>query len=292
MKYAFFGSARISSLVLSELKKMNLLPSVIITSPDRKKGRGMRIAPNEVKILGLELNIPVLSPDKLDADFVKEMVSRECDIFLVAGYGKILPKNILDIPSNGSLNIHPSSLPKYRGPSPIESAILSAETKASCCLMLMDEQMDHGPIIAEKTTDMREDGTIATTKGRIRITEEMASAGAELFAGSCEKWIAGEMTTKPQDHAKATFTKKIKREDGEIKLGDEAVLNFLRYKAYEGWPGTFFFIETDGKKRRIIIKKASLENDRFVINKVLPEGGRETDFKTLAKSHPETNHLL
>src|SRR3989344_651733 len=228
MRYAFFGSARISSLALSELKKINLLPSVIITSPDKKKGRGMKIAPNEVKTLGLELNIPVLSPDRLDADFVKEMVSRGCDIFLVAGYGKILPKNILEIPGNGSLNIHPSSLPKYRGPSPIESAILGAETKASCCLMLMDEQMDHGPIIAEKTIDMIE---------------------------------------------------------------DEAVLNFLKYKAYKGWPGTFFFVETDGKKNRAIIREATLENDKFVINKVLPEGGKETDFKTFAKSHPETNPL-
>src|SRR3989338_5279539 len=200
MRYAFFGSARISSLALSELKKINLLPSVIITSPDKKKGRGMKIAPNEVKTLGLELNIPV----------------------------------------NGSLNIHPSSLPKYRGPSPIESAILGAETKASCCLMLMDEQMDHGPIIAEKTIDMREDGTIATAKDRIRVTEEMASAGAELFANFYERWIAGGITAKPQNHTEATFTKKIKKEDGEIKIEDEAVLNFLKYKAYKGWPGTFF----------------------------------------------------
>ena len=157
--------------------------------------------------------------------------------------------------------------------------------------MLMDEQMDHGPIIAEKTIDMREDGTIATAKDRIRVTEEMASAGAELFANFYERWIAGGITAKPQNHTEATFTKKIKKEDGEIKIEDEAVLNFLKYKAYKGWPGTFFFVETDGKKNRAIIREATLENDKFVINKVLPEGGKETDFKTFAKSHPETNPL-
>src|SRR3989344_7314050 len=144
--FVFFGSSEFSVTVLKTLEKQGLLPAVIVTTPDMPKGRTLSVMPPLVKIWGSAKNIPVLQPERLDSGFLAKLREFKFDVFLVASYGKILPQSLLEMPKSGAVNIHPSLLPKFRGATPIQSAILAGETATGVSLMLMDEKMDHGPI--------------------------------------------------------------------------------------------------------------------------------------------------
>jgi methionyl-tRNA formyltransferase len=145
IKFAFFGTAGFSVAVLDELERAGFLPSAVVTAPDAVMGRKKVLTPSPVKVWAQARNIPVVLPDSL-ANF---------DLFVIASYGKIIPKKILDIPRFGTLNVHPSLLPKYRGPSPIQTFILNGDEETGVTIMLTDEQMDHGPVIASAKFEAR-----------------------------------------------------------------------------------------------------------------------------------------
>ena len=197
-------------------------------------------------------------------------------LFIVAAYGKILPKDLLQIPKHGSLNVHPSLLPKFRGASPVRSAILENVPETGVTLMLMDEKMDHGPIIAQaKTTIALEDWP-----PHARILEEMlAREGGTLLAEVLPDWILGKITPEPQDDTKATFCKKIKKEDGLIDLSADPYANYLKIRAFDGWPGTFFFEKRADKDIRVKITDAEFKNGKLLIKRVTPEGKKEMEYK-------------
>ena len=148
--FIFFGTDEFSVVVLEELKKAGYTPALVVTVPDRKQGRGMKLTPSPIKVFAEKNNIPVLQPEKLDKNFVSQMLNVKCQMFVVASYGKVLPKEILDIPKHGTLNVHPSLLPFFRGPSPIHSQILENTRIVGATIMLMDEKVDHGPIAAQE----------------------------------------------------------------------------------------------------------------------------------------------
>src|SRR3989344_3166071 len=151
--FVFFGTPEFAVVVLDELKEHGLTPSLIVTAPDKKRGRKLLLTPQPVKIWAEKNNISILQPEKLDSHFIQGLQHTTYDLFIVAAYGKIIPKSILSLPRHGALNVHPSLLPAFRGASPIQSAILYANITGTT-IMLMDEVLDHGHIVAQETLDM------------------------------------------------------------------------------------------------------------------------------------------
>jgi methionyl-tRNA formyltransferase len=271
--YAFFGTPTVGVWVLDEMAAAGLMPKVIVTAPDRPAGRGMRMTPSPVKVWAEEHSIPVLQPEKLGREFRATLASYGAEVFLIAAYGKILRPTVLTLAPHGCLNVHPSLLPKYRGASPIESQILADERKVGVSLMVLDEEMDHGPLLAQERIEVS-----GWPIGRAALSELLARAGGRLAAQHLGAWVAGTTNASAQDHAVATYTRKIEKEDGLLDLAAPGRLNYLKYCAYEGWPGTYFYAERAGAKIRIKITKASLAGETFVIERVVPEGKNEIGF--------------
>lgn len=277
-KIAFFGTPELAVFVLEELKNSGIVPDIIVTAPDRPKGRGLELSPPPVKAWAQKNNIPVLQPEKLDNSFIRQLSNVNCQLFVVAAYGKIIPKEVLVLPKFGNLNVHPSLLPEFRGPSPIESAILSGQEKTGVSIMLLDEKTDHGPVLAQR------DAPIGETTGKMELSEKLFRLGGKILAEVIPRWVRGEVEAIPQDHDRATYTKKITKEDGLLDLPADPVLNFRKIRAYETWPGTYFFAEKSGKKIRVVVKSAELKDGKLVIKKVVPEGKKEMDYDSFAKS--------
>lgn len=269
---AFFGTSPFAVYVLEEMEVAGILPDVVVTVPDKPAGRGLKVVPSPAKVWALERDIPVLEPRSWTegGDGVDVMINTEWDIFVVASYGKIIPRHILDLPRRGSLNVHPSLLPKFRGPSPVESQILENERETGVTIMLLDEEVDHGPIVAQASITPE-----AWPLRRTLLKELLGREGGRLLVEALPPWLAGEFEAEEQDHTKATFTKKIEKEDGELSLTDEPYANYLKFCAFEGWPGTYFFIEKNGKQIRVKITDAEFTGDEFRILRVIPEGKKE-----------------
>ncbi len=275
IKFAFFGTSEFAVIVLEELKsKYQIEPTLIVTTPDQPRGRKLILSPSPVKEWAIKNNILVLQPEKLrDSNFLKELGHDDWDVFVVAAYGKIIPKVILDMPRRGALNIHPSLLPKYRGPSPLQFQILDDEKNIGVSIIKMDEKVDHGPIVIQEKAPLTD-----LPHSYKKLESELAELAAKLLAGVLRPWIAGEIQTKDQDEVGVTYTRLIEKEDGLIKLEDDPRQNYLKYLAYERWPGTYFFQEKGGKSVRLLIKEAHLQDGRFLIKRVVPEGKKEMDY--------------
>lgn len=276
INFAFFGSDEFSVSTLIELKDAGYIPSLIVCAPDRPKGRGLTLTPPPAKVFAEVNNIKFLQPEKLNSDFVQDLnqVSVKYDFFVVSSYGKIIPQSVLDIPELGTLNVHPSLLPKYRGASPIESQILYNEPNIGVSIILLDSEMDHGPILASKTLEIN---NLEERKYSL-LSKKLASIGGKLLADIINDFVEGKVVPKEQDHSSATFTKKIQKSDGEIKLEDNAKNNYLKFLAYDIWPETYFYATKNNNQIRVKIKEAILENDTFVIKTVIPEGGKLMSF--------------
>jgi len=277
LNIAFFGTPEFAVTILDQLKKNNILPSLIVTAPDKPKGRKLILSAPPVKKWALENTIDIAQPTKLDKDFVETINAHSWDLFIVAAYGLIIPQNVLDIPHKGSLNVHPSLLPKFRGASPIESSILGGATETGVTIMLIDEKMDHGPLLSQLIIPMKGDENAS------ELEMTLAELGGELLAKTIPSWIHGELQEQAQIHDKATFTKKMTKEDGLIDLNDDPTMNYRKIRAYKIWPGTYFFVEKNGKKIRVIIKDASIEKEELCIHKVLPEGKKEMKYEDFLK---------
>ena len=260
-------------MVLDELEKAGFSPSMVVTMPDKPKGRGLNIQANVVKTWALNRKIEVLTPLKLDSSFTNTLNANRYTLFLVVAYGKIIPKSVLEIPKFGVLNLHASLLPKYRGASPIESAILNDEKENGVTIMQIDEQMDHGPILASSKVQIENWPPKSKELGKKLVIE-----GAKLLIEIMPKWIAVYIKAIPQNENEATYCKKIKKEDGLLDLSADPYKNFLKIRAYDGWPGTFYFAERKGKKIRVIVKEAEFLSGELKIKRVLPEGGKEMNY--------------
>lgn len=291
INFTFFGTDNFSILVLNELKKSGFLPSLLITVPDKPKGRKLVLTPPEVKIWAEKNKIKYIQPKSLREEknpgIIDEIKSHGAnDLFVVASYGKIIPQNILDIPEHKTLNVHPSLLPRLRGPSPIESAILT-EGENGVTIMRLDADMDHGPIVAQKKiiswqgwpgVSGVEPPPYAETLEKI-----LGEEGGKILAEIIPDWIAGKISETEQNHDMATFCKKIEKTDGEINLSDSAEKNLRKIRAFHKWPTAYFFADHMGKKIRVIIKKARIENGELVIERVVPEGKKEMDYSDFKK---------
>jgi len=270
MKWAFFGTSEVSVYVLEELSKVGFIPALIITTLDMPKGRKLTLTPSPVKVWAQNNDIKILQPENLDESFIKELKNENWDLFVVVAYGRIIPKEILNIPQHKSINIHYSLLPKLRGASPIEGAILSDERETGVSIILMDEKMDHGPILAQEKVEVS-----SWPPKRSELMESLNQVASKLLTDIIPKWISGEIKPIEQDHDRATFVKMIKKEDALIDLKDDDYLNFRKIMAYERWPRAYF-VENN---KRVTINQAIWKDDKLEIMKVTPEGKKEMNYK-------------
>lgn len=307
----FFGTDSFSISALKALKDKGIIPTHIVTVPDKPQGRKLVMTPPLIKIWAEAENIPVLQFEKLNTEVEEKIKLLNPDIFVVASYGKIIPERILDISLFGALNIHPSLLPKYRGSSPLQYTILNNEVEVGVTIIKMDKEMDHGPIVDVKkfsheelikkyqTLDIAKSSTSNPTWpfSYNELESVLAHTGGEMIAKVLTKFISGDISEKEQDHSLATFTKKIEKEDGLLNTEDKAYLdiktlqnelqgeigfkNFLKYKAFIGWPGISFFIQKGAEAIRIKVKDASWDDEKNQMNllKLIPDGKNEMSFK-------------
>ncbi|MFA5877142.1 MAG: methionyl-tRNA formyltransferase [Candidatus Paceibacterota bacterium] len=281
LRIVFFGTPSFSTFVLDELESAGILPALIVTVPDKPADRGLLMKSSPVKAWGEERSIDVLQPERLDfSDPAADIIlNSEWDMFIVAGYGKLLPSALLAIPKYGTLNVHPSLLPKFRGPSPIESQILGDAKEVGVSIILLDEETDHGPILAQASI------TPEPWPFRRNMVEDLLwHEGGKLLAESIPLVVDGSLTAEAQKHTEATFTPKLKKEDGLIDLKDDAYQNYLKFCAYEGWPGTYFFTTKGDKEIRIKIIDAIYEDETFTPTRIVPEGKKEMDYADFLRS--------
>ncbi len=277
IKIGFFGTPEYSVMILDKLYSSGYDIAFIVTAPDKPRGRNMEVSPTPTKAWGINKGITVFEPIKLkDESFIEKLKTYECDVFVVMAYGKIIPDSILNIPKHKSLNIHPSLLPEFRGSCPIETSILQDKRNTGVTIIRMDSEMDHGPIVAIKNVDLDTWPVDRETLGKILVEQ-----GAILISETLPDWVNGKIKEIEQDHSKASYTKKIEKEDGLIDLNDDPYKNLLKINAYHTWPSAFFFIEKDGKKIRVKITKASLKDNKLNIEKVIPEGKKEINYSDL-----------
>jgi len=279
VQFIFFGTPRLSVYVLDELEARGFVPQLIVAAPDKPQGRGMKLKSPPTKEWALKRSIEVMQPAKLDTAFVSAVQKNKWDLFIVAAYGKILPEELLSIPRCGTLNVHPSLLPRWRGPSPIQAAILH-DDYTGVSIMQIDKEMDHGPIVVQQRLDTDRWPEEATALGQKLFTE-----GGRLLADNILPWLSGEITPREQDHLAATYCKKIQKDDGLINLTEDPKINIRKIKAFSGRPGAYFFTERlpalqagNGKRLRVKITEASLQDKTLVIERVIPEGKGEMSY--------------
>ena len=202
------------------------------TPPDRRRGRGQVMEPSPVKTRAEELHIPVLQPATLrNSAAIGEFSELKPDIVIVVAYGRLLPAGVLELPGFGCLNLHPSLLPRHRGPSPVPGAILNGDDTTGVTLMLLDEGMDTGPVIAQRTRN------IFPSDDAESLTTELFRDGADLLGVALPGWVSGDMPARPQDDALATHTSKMERADGLADWSRSAEYLWRQQRAYKPWPG-------------------------------------------------------
>jgi methionyl-tRNA formyltransferase len=283
--FVFFGTPDVSSETLEILKSYGYLPQLIVTAPDRPVGRHFTMTPSSTKVWALENNIPLIQPEKITEE-VLEMLrtpsnltpspngadpllqGESYDLFIVVAYGKILPQALINIPKLGTLNIHYSLLPRWRGASPVEAAILAGDKETGVSIQNMIFKLDAGDIIAEERIPIEPDDTTPSLRGKL------IPMGAKLLAEYViPALLKNEQILIEQDELLMTHCGKTKKEDGLIDPEhDDPEIMYRKYRAYQPWPGLHFF--QNGK--RIKITQAHYENGKFIIEKVIREGEKES----------------
>ena len=286
LSYAFFGTGALAESVLASLVRAGYVPSVVITKPDSMQGRHMQLTAPYIKTWAEMKGIKVLQPVKLDEEFIHNLQSTTYDLFIVASYGKIIPENILTLPTHGVLNVHPSLLPLYRGPSPLESVLLSGDMTTGISIMKLDKEMDHGPILVQTAFVINSE----TTAGKLEV--ECGQVGGELLTQVLPPYLEGSLIPKEQDHSKATICKKITKDLGEITLDTPADEVRRKFRALTPWPSLYFFHKHDEKMMRFKVTAVDLTSykeltsiAKDVILSVIPEGKKEISWTDFLRSY-------
>ncbi len=206
----------------------------VYTQPDSPSGRGRKVVPSPVKKEALALGLNVRQPVSLKGrEEVEGLQELRPGLIVVAAYAQILPGAVLSIPSRSCLNIHPSLLPKHRGPSPVAAAIETGDEVTGVSLMLMDEGMDTGPVLAQRQLPVLDWDTTGS------LTEKLADLGAQLLIDTLPQWVDGKVMPQPQDSGKATYSRIVRKEDGRMDWSLPAVELWRKVRAFQPWPGCY-----------------------------------------------------
>jgi methionyl-tRNA formyltransferase len=275
-KFAYFGTPYVASETLAHLVENGFTPEVVVTSPDAPKGRGLTLTPSETKTWALEHSLTTLTPATLDESFIQELAAYQCDYAVVVAYGKIIPQALIDTFPKGILNIHYSLLPKYRGASPVEAALLHGETVTGVTIQQMVFELDAGDILAQEQVAIDPSDTTLT------LRPKLIHAGSDLLVRTLPAFIAGSITPIVQDSTLATRAKKIKKEEGCLSLYGDGAINWNTYRAFRESPGTYFFAHKGDARIRVKIADAECTEGAFHVTRIVPEGKNEQPFSYLA----------
>lgn len=282
MKYVFFGTPRIARLVLEELID-TMSPIAVVTNPDRPAGRKQVLTPPPAKELVLEKkpDLELLQPEKLAAA-APRLREFQPDLFVLAAYGQIIPADILAIPRLGTIGVHPSLLPRHRGPSPMQATILAGDEMTGVTLYLMDEEVDHGPILAKEELPVR-------NMDYLELEAALASLAGKMLLKLLPDLAAGKVLPQAQDHSAATFTRKFDSDDGFIPPAelqdamsgneDAPVSAERKIRALNPAPGVWTYGEFDGKTftpaedgRRTKLLAAEIQDKALRLRHIQPDG--------------------
>lgn len=245
MRVIFMGTPSFSVPVLTRLMEEGYEVVAVYTQPDKSSGRGRIVTPSPIKEAALKYGLHIEEPLNFkDEAVVNHMQSFEPDITVVASYGHILPKRVIDMPKQGCLNIHPSLLPKYRGPSPIAGAILAADDETGVTVMTVLPKVDSGHILAQLKITIDSEDTTAS------LTPKLFQLGADLLIYTIPRWIDGKILAQPQDESKATYTRSYTKDDGRIDWSMPAEQIARTIRAFNPWPGCY--TTRQGKALKII----------------------------------------
>lgn len=269
MKVIFMGTPEFASHFLSYLVQSNHEVLAVVTQPDRPAGRGKSLTPPPVKILAEKLGLPVIQPENLkDPEFESTLLKYNADIFIVVAFS-ILPRNILGASRFGALNIHGSLLPAYRGAAPVQWAIANGEPKTGVTIFLLDEKMDHGPILEQREVKIEDDDTAET------ILNKMVLPAYEGLEDALKKIEAHSSEFMMQNHDLATAAPKLKKEDGLLDFKKSALELHNRIRAFSPWPGGYsnlqgkkiYFRKTKVLQENFGLAEGSvlIEKDRFIV---------------------------
>lgn len=267
--FVYFGTPYVARDTLVRLCDAGYVPSLVVTSPDAPKGRGLALTPCPTKEEALARAIPVYAPERLTPEAIEEIMKGGYEYGVVVAYGKILPEALIARFPKGLYNIHYSLLPKYRGAAPVEAALLNDETETGVTVQRMVYALDAGPIAGTAIELIRADDTTASLRARL------IERGAELLIELLPSIEDGTVTLAPQNEAEATHQGKIDKAAGELEIPGDHRRNWAKFRAFIESPGTYFFTERGGRRIRVKIVSARYENNAFVIERVVPEGKKE-----------------
>ncbi len=245
MRIVFMGTPEFAVPPLEHLVFNQYQVVAVYTQPDRRAGRGRPQVCPPVKRAAQTWNLPVVQPISLgQAEVVARLADFAPDVIVVAAFGQILPQPVLDIPSYGCINIHPSLLPRFRGASPVAAAILAGDEFAGVSIMLMERGLDTGPVLARAQISI----SVKDTTGS--LTDKLSRVGARLLHEVLVCWLRGEITPQPQNEAEASYCGVITKEEGEIDWHQPAIDIWRRVRAFQPWPGCY--TRWRGKQLKII----------------------------------------
>jgi methionyl-tRNA formyltransferase len=223
----------------------------VVTQPDKPKGRGQERAPPPVKVMAQQRGVPVLQPEKIrGTGFAEALRPFSADVGVVAAYGKILPRDVLEVPRHGCVNVHASLLPRWRGAAPIQWAIAAGDATTGVCLMRMEEGLDTGPILSCAEVSIGPDDTSET------LHDRLSALGADLLRSELPRYLAGQLVPMPQPSEGVTHAPMIKKEDGRLDFGRSAADLERRVRAFTPWPGAYVYVRDDDRPSLLKIHRA------------------------------------
>jgi methionyl-tRNA formyltransferase len=260
----FMGTPDFAVPALRALHESRYDILAVVTQPDRPKGRGRRMIPPAVKEVATEMGYPVLQPSKVkEPRFVEKVIAIDPDFFIVVAYGRLLPGSFLSIPRLGAINIHASLLPQYRGPAPIQWAIINGEEETGVTTIWMDEGLDTGDVLLSATVPIQPEDTTGS------LSRRLAEKGGQLLIDTLAKIESEGLAGKAQDKSRATYAPLLKKEDGRIDWSKDAKSLDAFVRGMNPWPGAFTFLS--GKRLKILKAKA-LENPAREVPGTVLEG--------------------
>jgi methionyl-tRNA formyltransferase len=251
----FMGTPEFAVPALKSLSEEEYKISLVVTQPDRPKGRGRKMVPPPVKQEAIHSGHKIIQPESIKTDmFYDQLKELEPDFIVVVAFGNMLPENLLSLPQLGGINIHPSLLPKYRGPAPIQHALINNEQETGVTIMMLDSGMDTGDILMSQKITIPPDSTSET------LHNTLSQKGAELLVQTLEGFRNNTIKRTPQDHSKATYAPFLKKKDGLIDWHQPADKLSAFVRGMTPWPGAYTFM--NGKQRIKIFKVKPAHNDQ------------------------------
>jgi len=259
IKTIFMGTPQLAAIGLQALLDSDFFNiSAVVTQQDKSSGRNMRITKSAVKILAEKNNLKILQPHKLK-EIIEDIKEIKPDLIIVIAYGKILSEEILSIPKYGCLNVHGSLLPKHRGASCLQGAILSGDKKSGITIMKMDKGMDTGDIIKKIEIELEDQETSAS------LMEKIQELTSKNLTSTIQDYLKGKIKLQPQNNAEASYVQMIKKEDGHLNFEKDTALEIERkIRAYFPWPGSYAFIEKNDLPKTKILFKILKSNNNFI----------------------------